>query len=228
MTRAPRLDSLASPLGEASFFFRISFGLCLGLLAALLLVSGVVDAQQGTLPPPPPSVPSTSLYAAMGIGFINIDGRGPGVRVPLGFKAVFNDQRLVVHAQALDLNFLEGNDRDSRYTRSFASFGPSSCIDTQTNVYVADYRCSGGTDILLSSSVDLSYIALEEVWLGGHQGKVFVGGGMRAAKPQGGYGTIGFFFERAYHSSGGVQLTIGQGFVGFGLLWGYDLRRLFN
>jgi len=29
-------------------------------------------------------VPSTSLYATTGIGFINIDGRGPGVRVPLG------------------------------------------------------------------------------------------------------------------------------------------------
>ena len=36
-----------------------------------------------------------------------------------------------------------------------------------------------------------------------------------------------FFFERARHSSGGVQLMIGRGFVGFGLLWGYDLRRLF-
>ena len=105
-------------------------------------------------------MPSTSLYATTVIGFINIDGRGPGVRVPLGLAVTFNNQRLVVRANALDMSFLEGNDRDNRYARSFASFGPSSCIDTQNNVYVADYRCSGGTDILLSSSVDLSYIAL--------------------------------------------------------------------
>lgn len=219
---------LASSLVDASIFFRAASTRGIVLCAALLFISTAANAQQGTQPPPPPSVPSTSLYATTGIGFINIDGRGPGVRVPLGLAVTFNNQRLVVRANALDMSFLEGNDRDNRYARSFASFGPSSCIDTQNNVYVADYRCSGGTDILLSSSVDLSYIALEEVWLGGHQGKIFVGGGMRGAKPRGGYGTIGFFFERAYHSSGGVQLMIGQGFVGFGLLWGYDLRRLFN
>lgn len=220
--------SLASLLVDASFFFSAAFTRCIGLFAALLFTGAIAGAQQGTQPPPPPSVPSTSLYATTGIGFINIDGRGPGVRAPLGLAATFNDQRLVVRAHVFDMSFIEGNDRDNRYARSFASFGPSSCIDTRNNVYVADYRCSGGTDILLSSSIDLSYIAIEEVWLAGHEGKIFVGGGLRAAKPRAGYGTIGFFFERAYHSSGGVQLVIGQGFVGFGLLWGYDLRRLFD
>jgi hypothetical protein len=223
-----RSSQLASPPVDASFLYRVSFTRCIILLAALFFASASVSAQQGTLPPPPPPAANTSLYATTGIGFINIDGRGPGVRAPLGFAATFNKQRLILRANVLDLSFLEGNDQDNRYVRSFASFGPSSCIDTQYNSYVADYRCSGGTDLLTSSSIELSYIALNEVWLAGHQGKVFVGGGLRVAKPRGGYGTIGFFFERPYHSSGGVQLMIGKGFVGFGLLWGYDLRRLFN
>lgn len=222
------IPKLASPPADASFLFGISFAQCLGLLVALFFAPASVSAQQGTLPPPPPDAANTSLYATTGIGFINIDGRGPGVRAPLGFAATFNKQRLILRVNALDLSFLEGNDQDDRYVRSFASFGPSSCIDTQYNSYVADYRCSGGTDLLTSSSVGLSYIALNEVWLAGNKGKIFVGGGLRVAKPQGGYGTIGFFFERPYHSSGGVQLMIGKGFVGFGLLWGYDLRRLFN
>lgn len=199
--------------------------------ALFLLCLGIAEpgAQEATAPLVPPK-PTSALYASTGIGFINIDGRGPGVRAPFGLTAVSNNLRLIARVNALDLSFLEDNNRDDRYIRSFSSVsisGPSSCIDTQTNRYVSNYRCSGGTDLLASSSFELSYIALDEVWIADQLGKIFVGGGLRLAKPQGGYGTVGFYFERAGHSSGGIQLVIGNGFVGLGLLWGYDLRRLF-
>jgi len=200
---------------KAALFF-----LCLGIAEP--------DAQEAIAPLVPPR-PTNALYASAGIGFINIDGRGPGVRAPFGLTAVSNDLRLIARVNALDLGFLQGDDRDERYARSFSrsSRSPSSCFDTQTNRYVSNYRCSAGTDVLASSSFDLSYIVIEEIWIADQLGKIFVGGGLRLAKPQGGYGTVGFFFERAGTSSGGMQLMVGNGFVGIGLLWGYDLRRLF-
>lgn len=192
-----------------------------------LLHTEAVSAQSAEPNLMPVPDPNASLYASFGIGFINIDERGPGVRSPLGLVAVLNKQRLIVRTSLLDLSFLEGNQRDERYARSYSLYAPSNCIDRRTGYYVSSYRCSGGTDLLASASVELNYIALREVWLANHRGKVFAGAGWRLRDPRGAFGSIGFFFERARHSSGGVQLMIGRGFVGFGLLWGYDLRRLF-
>lgn len=199
------------------------------LLAALVvaLSSTALCAQEADEALQPLPAPSRSLYASLGIGFINIDQRGPGVRAPLGFVAAFNRQRLIARATLLDLSFLEGDNRDARYARSFSAYAPSNCHDTQTNYYVSNYRCSGGTDLLGSASAELNYVVLRDVWLSEHQGQVFAGAGWRWKSPRSAYGSIGFFFERPRQSSGGVQLLIGRGFVGFGLLWGYDLRRLF-
>lgn len=205
--------------------YRILLTAFIALIA--LLHAEAVSAQSAEPNLMPVPDPNASLYASFGIGFINIDERGPGVRSPLGLVAVLNKQRLIVRTSLLDLSFLEGNQRDERYARSYSLYAPSNCYDTRTGYYVSSYRCSGGTDLLASASVELNYIALREVWLANHRGKVFAGAGWRLRDPRGAFGSIGFFFERARHSSGGVQLMIGRGFVGFGLLWGYDLRRLF-
>ena len=86
-------------------------------LIALIHV-GSVNAQNAEPDLMPVSDPNTSLYASFGIGFINIDERGPGVRSPLGLVAVLNPQRLIVRTSLLDLSFLEGDQRDARYARS--------------------------------------------------------------------------------------------------------------
>ena len=169
--------------------------------------------------------PNASLYASFGIGFINIDERGPGVRSPLGLVAVLNKQRLIVRTSLLDLSFLEGNQRDERYARSYSLYAPSNCYDTRTGYYVSSYRCSGGTDLLASASVELNYIALREVWLANHQGKVFVGAGWRFEIHKA-FGSIGSFLSAPAQQRRSAA-DDRKGFVGFGLLWGYDLRRLF-
>lgn len=212
-------------LGQGPCILPVHRALLIAL--ALLLLVASISAQEIEPDLMPVADPNASLYASFGIGFINIDERGPGVRSPLGLVAVLNAQRLIVRTSLLDLSFLEGDQRDDRYARSFSLYAPSNCYDTQTGYYVSSYRCSGGTDLLTSASIELNYIVLREVWLANNRGKVFTGAGWRLKDPQGAFGSIGFLFERARHSSGGVQLMVGKEFVGFGLLWGYDLRRLF-
>jgi hypothetical protein len=207
--------------------YRRQRGWAIGLYCALSIALTCAPTKAQDDDPVLLPAPSTSLYASLGIGFINIDEQGPGVRAPLGLVAAFNAQRLILRTNLLDLSFLEGDDRDARYARSYSAYAPSNCYDTQTGYYVSSYRCSGGTDLLASASAELTYVALRDVWLSNNRGNVFVGAGWRLKSPRSAYGSIGFFFERPRHSSGGVQLMIGQGFVGFGLLWGYDLRRLF-
>ena len=179
------------------------------------------------LPTPPPN---SSLYVSGGIGFINIDNRGPGVRAPLGLTGVFNKQRTIIRTTIFDLGFFEGNQRDQRYQRIYSYYAPSSCIDTQyapNGRYVSNYHCSNGTDLLASSSMELHYIALREVWIVNNIGNITLGAGYRFRSPKSPYATLSFLFERPYRGSGGVQLIISHDIVGFGLLWGYDLRRLF-
>ena len=179
----------------------------------------------------PTPAPTSSIYASGGIGFINIDSRGPGVRVPLGLTGVFNNHRAIIRTTIFDLGFFEGNQRNQRYQRiySYASYAPSSCIDTEypNGRYVSNYHCSSGTDLIASSSIELHYIALRDVWIANNVGNITLGAGYRNSSPKSPYLALSFLFERSYQGSGGIQLIISHDIVGFGLLWGYDLRRLF-
>jgi hypothetical protein len=163
-------------------------------------------------------------YASLGVGFVSLDQRGVGVGLPLGLVVALSRLRLLGSAH-LDLNFLEGNDQDPRYLRY--AFDPSLCVDSQTGFRVPSYRCSGGTDLLASASADLAYVAFDNVWVANQQGKLFAGLGYRLIRPQTLYGTAGFYFDRRERATGGLKLSLGQEFMGFSLLWGFDLRRFF-
>lgn len=192
----------------------------------LLLASGAEAVRiQDAVPEEAPKRPHDGYYAAVGLGFINLDHRGAGVRVPLGFRAVFNRLRLICSANVLDVSFHEGDDYDPRYTRPFPS--STACFDSRTGYRVAAYRCSGGTDWLRSLSADLAYIVLDEVWIAGRPGKLFAGLGYRHLDPATAYGTLGLFFDAPGRTVGSFKVLVGRGYVTLGLLWGFDLRRVF-
>ena len=193
----------------------------------LLLASGAEAVRiQDVVPEEVPRRKHDGYYAAVGLGFINLDHRGSGVRVPLGFRAVFNRLRLICSANVLDVSFHEGDDYDPRYVR-VRSINRSYCVDTRTGYYMAPYRCSGGTDWLRSLSADLAYIVLDEVWIAGRPGKLFTGAGYRHLSPATAYGTLGLFFDAPGRTVGGFKVLVGKGYVTLGLLWGFDLRRVF-
>ena len=198
---------------------------CLALLLALLLAPAgerQVSRWQET-PPPPRKQPVNRFFASVGVGFLSID-RGVGVDFPLGFTTVLGKYRLLATARLLDVGLLEGNDRDPRYFHPY--FGSSLCVDSQTGYGVPNYYCSGGTDALLSSGVDLSYVLFDEVWIGDQPGKLFAGLGHRFSRPQTLYGTIGLYFDNRTRDAGGVKLAIGQEYVNLGIVWGWDLTRI--
>lgn len=192
-----------------------------------LLLAGGAEAVriQDAVPEEAPKRPHDGYYAAVGLGFINLDHRGAGVRVPLGFRAVFNRLRLICSANVLDVSFHEGDDYDPRYTRPFPA--STACFDSRTGYRVAAYRCSGGTDWLRSLSADLAYIVLDEVWIAGRPGKLFSGLGYRHLDPATAYGTLGLFFDAPGRTVGSFKVLVGRGYVTLGLLWGFDLRRVF-
>ncbi|HIL11953.1 MAG TPA: hypothetical protein EYG11_24975 [Candidatus Latescibacteria bacterium] len=197
------------------------------LILICLLYAGGAEAVriQDMEPEQIPKRQQDGYYAAMGVGFVNLDGRGVGVRAPLWFKFVSNRFRLISSANLLDLSFLEGDNRDTRYYRPFVN--STLCIDRNYNYRVPNYRCSGGTDVQISASADLAYIIADEVWIGNQPGKLFAGVGYRHTKPQTAYGTIGVFFDPPDASAGGFKFMFGEGYIALGLLWGFDLRRLF-
>jgi hypothetical protein len=200
---------------------------CSSLLFICLLFADGAGAVriQDIEPEQLPKRQKDGYYAALGVGFVNLDGRGVGVRAPLGFKVVSNRFRLIASANFLDLSFLEGNNRDTRYYRPYVN--STICVDRQYNLRVPSYRCSGGTDVLASASADLCYVIADEVWIASQPGKLFAGIGYRHAKPQTAYGTIGIFFDPPNQSAGGFKFMFGEGYIALGLLWGFDLRRLF-
>ena len=192
----------------------------------LLLASGAEAVRiQDVVPEEVPKRKRDGYYAAVGVGFITLDHRGSGVRVPLGFRAVFNRLRLICSANALDVSFHEGDDYDPRYFRPYPT--STACFDVRTGYRVAPYRCSGGTDWLRSLSADLAYIVLDEVWIVGRPGKLFAGLGYRHLSPATAYGTLGLFFDAPGRTVGGFKVLVGKGYVTLGLLWGFDLRRVF-
>ena len=200
---------------------------CRPLIWICLFIAGGAEAVRihDIEPEPLPKRQQDGYYAALGVGFVNLDGQGVGVRAPLGFKFVSNRLRLIGSANFLDLSFLEGQNRDPRYYRPFVN--STLCVDGRTNFRVASYRCSGGTDVQVSASADLAYVIADEVWIASQPGKLFAGVGYRHAKPQTAYGTIGVFFDPPNQSAGGFKFMFGEGYVALGLLWGFDLRRLF-
>ena len=192
----------------------------------LLLASGAEAVRiQDAVPEEVPKRQHDGYYAAVGVGFTNLDHRGAGVRVPLGFRAVFNRLRLICSANVLDVSFHEGDDYDPRYSRPYPTL--SLCYDRRTGFRVPAYRCSGGTNWLRSLSADLAYIVLDEVWIAGRPGKLFTGLGYRHLDPVTAYGTLGLFFDAPGQTVGGFKVLIGKGYVTLGLLWGFDLRRVF-
>ena len=194
----------------------------------LLLASGAEAVRiQDAVPEEVPKRQRDGYYAAVGVGFINLDHRGSGVRVPLGFRAVFNRLRLICSANALDVSFHEGDDYDPRYFRPYPT--STACYYEGAGYVrrVASYHCSGGTDWLRSLSADLAYIVLDEVWIAGRPGKLFAGGGYRHLSPATAYGTLGLFFDAPGRTVGGFKVLVGKGYVTLGLLWGFDLRRVF-
>lgn len=193
----------------------------------LLLASGAEAVRiQDIAPEEVPKRQRDGYYAAIGLGFINLDHRGSGVRIPLGFRAVFNRLRLIGAVNALDVSFHEGDDYDPRYFRPYPA--STICADSLTGYRVSDYRCSGGTDWLRSLSADLAYIVLDEVWIAGRPGKLFAGLGYRHLDPATAYGTLGLFFDAPGRTVGGFKVLVGKGYVTLGLLWGFDLRRVFS
>ena len=194
----------------------------------LLLTSGAEAVRiQDVVLEEVPKRKHDGYYAAVGLGFINLDDRGPGVRVPLGFRAVFNRLRLICAVNALDVSFHEGDDYDPRYFRPYPT--STICYYEGDGYYrrVADYRCSGGTDWLHSLSADLAYIVLDEVWIAGRPGKLFAGAGYRHLDPATAYGTLGMFFDAPGRTVGSFKILVGKGYITLGLLWGFDLRRFF-
>jgi len=165
------------------------------------------------------------LYGSVGLGFVNLD-RGVGIGIPLGFTALLSRYRLIGTANLLDVGLLEGDDRDPRYFRPY--LGSSLCVDSRTGWSVPNYYCSGGTDALFSTSADLSYILLDEVWFSDKPGRLFVGIGRRFAKPQTFYGTLGLFFDSRSRAAGGAKLNIGEEYMNLGIVWGLDLPRVFR
>lgn len=164
-------------------------------------------------------------YASAGVGFANLDAQGVGVRVPLGFKMVSNRLRLIGSANLFDLSFLEGDDRDPRYFRPYVN--STLCVDSLTQYRVPSYRCSGGTKMLVSASADLAYIIIDEVWIVDQPGKFFAGLGYRHVKPRTAYGTLGLFFDQPGRTVGGFKCVFGKGYIALGIIWAYDLRRIF-
>ena len=80
---------------------------------------------------------------------------------------------------------------------------------------------------MTSSSIELQYIVVRDVWISNNVGNVTLGAGYRLRSPKSAYGILSFLWHQSYRGNGGVQLIISHDIVGFGLLWGYDLRRLF-
>ena len=191
------------------------------LLCLLLIPAGELESQVNE---PAAGRPPNRFYGSVGLGFVNL-GRGVGVGIPLGFTAVLNRYRLIGTVNALDIGLLEGDDRDSRYVRPY--YGSTLCVDSLTGYRAMSYQCSGGTDAVRSAGVDLSYIIFDEVWISDQPGKLFAGLGGRYANPRTFYGTVGIYFDSRSRNAGGAKLAIGRDYVNLGIVWGFDLSRLF-
>ncbi|MSR84739.1 MAG: hypothetical protein EXS58_17795 [Candidatus Latescibacteria bacterium] len=187
------------------------------LLFSLLLI-GALGAQEKPA--------STRLYAAFGLGVVNLDQKGVGVDVPLGFQLIIPRYRLVAAVQALDLALLQQQDRtDARFVRTFFAYGPA-CLDTLTGYLVSSFRCGGDTKVLFSLGADLSFIPVETSFFGGKPGKLALGVGYRGLNPRTVYGTLGLLFNGPNGSGTGIRVALGRRFVYVGANWVLPPKRL--
>ena len=193
------------------------------LTALLLYTSATATAQYAVAPPPDIS----GVYGSAGLGFINTE-KGVGLSVPLGLTIVSERYRFILTGNALDFGLFEGGDRDPRYVRRSFGLGSSSCFDRATGILVSDFRCSGGTDALRSASADLNFIAVNELWLGDHPARLFVGGGYRFLNPATPYFSAGLYTATRSGFSGGFKLAMGEEYTFLGIVWGMDMRKLFK
>ena len=153
--------------------------------------------------------------------------KGFGMSIPASLVAISPTRRLVASAAVFDLGLLQGDDRDLRYVRARSGFsGSPVCIDTETGFVVSGFRCSGGTDAIHSFGVDLSYVPIEELWMGGRPGLVFAGAGIRFLNPRTPYGTIGMVFHSQRRTRGGFKIAFGDQYLFVGILWAYDSQWL--
>ena len=147
--------------------------------------------------------------------------------IPASVVAISPSRRLVVSAGLFDLGLMQGDDRDPRYVRTRSGFsGSPLCVDRQTGYVVSGFRCSGGTDAIHSFSIDLNYIPLQELWMGGNPGLVFTGVGMRLLNPRTPYATIGMYFHSQRRTRAGFKISFGNQYLFVGILWAYDSKWL--
>lgn len=188
------------------------------VLLLSLLLAGALWAQERP--------PSTRLYAAFGLGFVNLDQRGLGVDLPLGFQLIVPRYRLVAAVQALDLALLQQQDQSSaRFVRTFA-YGEPVCLDTQTGYLVSSFRCGGETKALFSLGADLSFTPVETSFFGGKPGKLAVGVGYRGWNPRTVYGTLGMLFNGPNGSGTGIRVALGRRYLYVGAHWVLLPKRL--
>jgi len=186
----------------------------------LLLLSAGTLAAQVTQPPP-------RVYAAIGLGFVNLEERGLGIDVPAGIHLILARQRLVLAVQALDLALLQQRDEaDARFVRTSNAYGAPLCYDTQTGYLVSSFRCGGDTKALLSLGADLSFLPVETSFFGGKPGKLALGLGFRGLKPRTVYGTVGLLFNEARGKGGGIRVALGRRYVYLGAHWVILPKRL--
>lgn len=184
-----------------------------------LLLGGTLDAQEAPSP--------TRVYATIGLGFVNLEERGLGIDVPVGFHVILARHRLVVAVQALDLALLQRRDEEgARFVRAFNSYGEALCYDTQTGYLVSTFRCGGDTKALLSLGADLSFTPVETSFFGGKPGKLALGIGYRGLKPRTVYGTLGLLFNEANGAGGGIRVALGRRYVYLGAHWAFLPKRL--
>ncbi|MBI2503442.1 MAG: hypothetical protein HYW07_09475 [Candidatus Latescibacteria bacterium] len=189
------------------------------VLLLSLFLTGILNAQERT--------PATRLYAAIGLGFVNLEERGLGLDVPLGFHLILVRYRLVAAVQALDLALLQKQDQvGARFVRAFTSYGEPACFDTQTGYLVSSFRCGGDTKALFSLGADLSFTPVETSFFGGKPGKLAVGVGYRGLKPRTVYGTLGLLFNEANGAGGGIRVALGRRYVYLGAHWAFLPKRL--
>ena len=192
------------------------------LLVCALLQAGTASTQQVQESPRP------RLYAALGMGIINLDEKGLGLDVPVGFQLIMARYHLVASVQALDLALLQPRqdlNQEQRFVRTLV-YGEPACYDTQTGYLVSSFRCGSDTKALLSLGADLSYTPVETSFFGGKPGKLAIGVGYRALNPRTVYGTLGLLFNTGAGAGGGFRVALGRRYVFVGASWVLAPRRL--
>ena len=170
---------------------------------------------------------TNAFYGSVGLGIMGLEN-GSGINIPLGLTAILAPYRLVAAASLLDIGLTEGKNRNPRFERIYIGGGRRLCTDSQSGLFVPDFRCAGGTDVLGSASADLSYILVENLWIGDNPGKLFAGLGYRFFKPRTPYGTFGIYFNLRTGRAIGIKISLGFDYVLVGIHWGFNLRRWFG